>query len=279
MRVHQCSRALGVAWVVGAMISASASPPTAAAPADVLADGGKAYRHWAAATPLDNNDWTGSTFMIGLMEYYKATVAAGATDASALAHAKAWAEHYDYKLKGPDHPHSNSPLEPERAQSSLPPGKHIADHQLCGATYIELYKIDRNEAHLADVKAVLGQEIAQSAATSNYWVRMIDKLREFACVRHLSPLLSARVELGRRTVHGYVYVLSIGQRDDGQQISIFGNREAVDELQRVSTRTSRRKEPRRCRGQRSNLRFLECLRSPLLSRRQLHFLACLLGSW
>lgn len=166
--------ALGIVWIVGLVASsASASPsPTAAA---VLADGEKAYRHWAAATPLDNNDWTGSTFMIGLMEYYKATVVAGATDASALAHAKIWAEHYEYRLKGPEHPHSSA------AQSSLPPGKHIADHQLCGATYIELYKIDGDEAHIADVKAVLGQEIAQSAATSNYWVCAIICVNMLAC--------------------------------------------------------------------------------------------------
>ena len=123
----------------------------------VLELGGKAFRRWAATTPLDNNDWTGSTFMIGLMEYYKATVKAGVPDASALAHAKNWATAYGFQLKGPDrHP-------------SHPPAKHIADHQLCGATYIELYKLDGNETHLADVRAVLGEEIAHSANTSNYW--------------------------------------------------------------------------------------------------------------
>lgn len=144
------------------MPSGSASrayPPTAA-----LAAGGKAFRHWAAATPMDNNDWTGSTFMIGLMEYYKSTLVAGSADTSALAHAKAWAEHYDYKLKGSDHPHSP-------ALSSLPPGKHIADHQLCGATYIELYKLDANETYLDDVRVVLQEEIEHAVATSNYWVR------------------------------------------------------------------------------------------------------------
>lgn len=161
---------LVVLAAVGTGVSHAADPSTPASTHlanEVLAAGGKAYRHWAASTPLDNNDWTGSTFMIGLMEYYKATMAAGAADASALAHARDWAEHYNFKLLGP-----HSPL--STALSRLPPGKHIADHQLCGATYIELYKVDRNESYLADVRAVLGQEIADSAGTSNYWVRMFE---------------------------------------------------------------------------------------------------------
>ena len=61
MMVAPCATAaLGWLLTVGA---ATASVPT---PTAVLADGGKAYKNHAAATPLDNNDWTGSTFMIGV---------------------------------------------------------------------------------------------------------------------------------------------------------------------------------------------------------------------
>ena len=143
------------------------APQPALAPlpsqAAVLADGQRAFAHWAALTPLDNCDWTGSTFTIGLMEYYKATVSAGAADAAALGYARNWAAHYDYQL-----------CEPKAglglgAGAGVPPGKHDADHQLCGATYVELFKLDRNASHLADIVAVLGEEMEQAEATSNYW--------------------------------------------------------------------------------------------------------------
>ena len=138
-------------------------------PAAVLAAGAKAAAHWMKQTPIDNNDWTGSTFLIGLMEYYKATAAAGAADASALGYATRWAEHYDYKLCTESAAPAASSVGTIVRRGRLPPGKHVADHQLCAATYIELYKLDHNASHLADVKAVLGEEIAHSAATSNYW--------------------------------------------------------------------------------------------------------------
>ena len=125
----------------------------------VLADGKAAFDMWARTTPMDNNDWTGSTFAIGLMEYYKATKAVGAADESALAYATRWAKHYDYQLYSSE----------GAAQIGLPPGKHIADHQLCAATYIELFKLDGNASHLDDVKAVLNAEVAAAEATSNYW--------------------------------------------------------------------------------------------------------------
>ena len=72
--------------------------PPGQTPAAVLAAGAKAAAHWMKKTPIENNDWTGATFLIGLMEYYKATVAAGAPDASALSYARRWAEHYDFQL-------------------------------------------------------------------------------------------------------------------------------------------------------------------------------------
>ena len=133
------------------------SPPLGATA--VLADGKAAFDRWARTTPMDNNDWTGSTFAIGLMEYYKATKAVGASDESALAYATRWAKHYDYQLYNSE----------GAAQIGLPPGKHIADHQLCAATYIELFKLDGNASHLDDVKTVLNAEVAAAEATSNYW--------------------------------------------------------------------------------------------------------------
>ena len=77
------SRLLLVALAAAAATSAAPAPPAAVESAAVLAAGAKAARYWTAKTPMDNNEWTGSTFAIGLMEYYKASKAAGAEDAGA----------------------------------------------------------------------------------------------------------------------------------------------------------------------------------------------------
>ena len=56
-------------------------------PAAVLADGKRAFDKWAAKTPVDNCGWTGGTFLLGAIEYYKATVDAGAGDGAVLQYA------------------------------------------------------------------------------------------------------------------------------------------------------------------------------------------------
>ena len=93
---------LGVVATVAA--TAAPLPPVAA----VLADGRKASAHWQAETPLDNCGWTGGTFLIGLIEYYKATKSAGAADADALAYATRWGEAYDYQICGGPKPTQRS---------------------------------------------------------------------------------------------------------------------------------------------------------------------------
>ena len=83
-----------------AALSSPAADAALPSPSSVVADGKSAFDSWAAATPVDNCGWTGATFLIGVMEYYKSSAAAGAADAAALAYAKNWAGHYDYQICG-----------------------------------------------------------------------------------------------------------------------------------------------------------------------------------
>jgi rhamnogalacturonyl hydrolase YesR len=231
-------------------------------PAAILADGKRAFSHWAQVDPLANCGWTGSTFLVGVMEYYKASATAGAADPAALAYAKNWSEAYDYQICGgaaaaaaaveeppsQQQPTSAAPtttcataegisfdrganlnssrvssvgdccalcqknpkckafnmigstcyLHPEIGKivaeagdiSGVPHGKlpplpppappkphhneqHVADNQLCGATYVELYKLDgkQNKTMLASTAAILGAEIADPSTDSLWsWV-------------------------------------------------------------------------------------------------------------
>eukprot|EP01052_Picozoa_sp_SAG31_P024500 SAG31_NODE_2089_length_6472_cov_4.907893_4_plen_590_part_00 len=77
------------------------SSPGKVSAAAVLADGKRAARHWASLVPIENCAWTGGTFLIGLIEYYKATLALQAVcavDEEALAYTKRWAEHWGWKI-------------------------------------------------------------------------------------------------------------------------------------------------------------------------------------
>eukprot|EP01043_Picozoa_sp_COSAG02_P006568 COSAG02_NODE_188_length_30307_cov_341.858746_7_plen_331_part_00 len=64
----------------------------------VLADGRKAAEYWRSKIPVENCAWTGATFVIGLMEYYKATVSGGVPDAAALAYTRRWADQWRYQI-------------------------------------------------------------------------------------------------------------------------------------------------------------------------------------
>jgi hypothetical protein len=75
--------------------AASAGLPSAQA---VLADARKAAEHWASTIPVENCAWTGATFVIGLMEYYKSTVSSGTPDAVALNYARRWADEWQYQI-------------------------------------------------------------------------------------------------------------------------------------------------------------------------------------
>ena len=96
--------------------------------------------------------WTGSTFLLGVLEYHAATA-----DPAPLAYARRWADHYDYRICG-----------------SNPAGHHNINHQLSGAVYVELFSLDGNQTHLQDTAKVLGEEIADPS-TTNYW-RWVDLL-------------------------------------------------------------------------------------------------------
>jgi hypothetical protein len=132
--------------------------------------------------------------MIGLWNYY-----AVSQDPGAKAYLQGWAQHFEYKLcaenstKKPHH-HPGCPSPPP-VQPPLPnmlnndmPGRrrlqgacehdslpcineHNANNQLCGATYIEMYKAGlapHTDATLADTKRVFAAEMAVASST-NFW--------------------------------------------------------------------------------------------------------------
>jgi hypothetical protein len=72
------------------LLRGAASSDSLPSPAAILADGKRAFGHWAQEDPLANCGWTGGTFLIGVTEYYKASVAAGVADSAALAYARNW---------------------------------------------------------------------------------------------------------------------------------------------------------------------------------------------
>ena len=91
---------VAITLLVASTAAASTTPaqplPDAAA---ILADGKRAAESWAATIPLENCAWTGGTYVLGLLEYHKATVdLSPAPDAAALAYVRRWAEEWQYKI-------------------------------------------------------------------------------------------------------------------------------------------------------------------------------------
>jgi rhamnogalacturonyl hydrolase YesR len=154
--------------------------PTAGSPvlphrAAVLAAGQRAFQAWALERPQYNvgpdfncsegmecNDchWTGSTFLLGVMEWHRATA-----DPHALAYAQRWAEYYDYTVCGEKSADSQGPDGLAERQPRL---RHNINHQLSGAIYAELSALDNNETHLHSVAELLGAEMADPS-TDNFW--------------------------------------------------------------------------------------------------------------
>eukprot|EP01051_Picozoa_sp_SAG22_P019262 SAG22_NODE_3501_length_1678_cov_5.132996_1_plen_344_part_00 len=195
-----------LAMVLG--LAAAAPPDTAPLPDadpghhDVLADAKAAFTYALAQITTEYScNWQRGTYMIGLWSYYAAS-----RDPAAKAYLQAWGQSYQYKLCGNttrkhhhhacpappppsphqlrgaaeaaelhEHAHSRRRLQGACEQDSLPcVGVHNANNQLCGATYIELYKagldgpVPRSEATLADVKAKFAAEMA-APGSSNFW--------------------------------------------------------------------------------------------------------------
>jgi|EP01046_Picozoa_sp_COSAG06_P055690 hypothetical protein len=122
--------------------------------------------------------------MIGLWNYF-----AVSQDSEAKSYLQGWAQNFDYKLCGENstkkpHHHPGCPPPPPQLlggrrrlqgaceHDSLPcVDEHNANNQLCGATYIEMYKAGlapRTDATLADTKRVFAAEMAATSST-NFW--------------------------------------------------------------------------------------------------------------
>eukprot|EP01047_Picozoa_sp_COSAG01_P001363 COSAG01_NODE_30_length_36127_cov_41.433234_37_plen_1982_part_00 len=152
--------------VILAETQSSRSSMTLALPtrADVQAAGNLAFKAWAMERPTYNVGakfnctegmechWTGSTFLLGVMAWHRAT-----GEPSALRYAQRWAEFYNYQMCG------------ERAgETTSRTLHHNINHQLSGAIYVELFMLDGNRTHLQSTAKVLGEEIADPA-TVNFW--------------------------------------------------------------------------------------------------------------
>lgn len=108
-------------------------------------------------------DWERATYQLGLIEFYHASA-----DPDALAQAYAWAESIDYKLCRYN---VTAGMNPQQIQDA---GPHNADHQLAGATFAELYNIDRNQSHIADMVEIFNAEITTPIVAKNWsWIDAI----------------------------------------------------------------------------------------------------------
>eukprot|EP01047_Picozoa_sp_COSAG01_P056545 COSAG01_NODE_6425_length_3674_cov_4.169790_5_plen_360_part_00 len=183
-------------------VVAALSSPAAAAPADpghILAGAKSAfgYAHSQITTDFQCG-WTRGTYMLGLWNYY-----AISHDAAAREYLQAWGKNYNFSLCNETHHHHHKPPPPppplaageegegqqlllrhrgpRRLQGACRQdvglgcqGVHNANNQLCGATYIELYKagLDSPAPHsastLASTEAVFAAEMA-SPSSSNFW--------------------------------------------------------------------------------------------------------------
>jgi rhamnogalacturonyl hydrolase YesR len=117
--------------------------------------------------------WTRSTYMVGLAEYYAATASARSPDLRARAFLSDWGEEFSYQLCRAAAAPWTGPCAPTNA--SLGPALGCGDNQLCGAVYIELYKqgLDRPAPRSAStLQATVAQfdaEIALGKQTDGSW--------------------------------------------------------------------------------------------------------------
>eukprot|EP00041_Stephanoeca_diplocostata_P023075 m.561056 g.561056 ORF g.561056 m.561056 type:complete len:184 (+) comp22212_c2_seq44:75-626(+) len=97
-----------------------------------LDDGIKAIDFYLKGNTDLKCGWERGTFMLGLIELYKASKSQHLLD-----YAMNWAESYKWLLC--DSPDANA--RSVTIGRDVPPGTHDADNQLCAATYIELYRL------------------------------------------------------------------------------------------------------------------------------------------
>eukprot|EP00041_Stephanoeca_diplocostata_P023076 m.560675 g.560675 ORF g.560675 m.560675 type:complete len:269 (+) comp22212_c2_seq5:75-881(+) len=124
-----------------------------------LDDGIKAIDFYLKGNTDLKCGWERGTFMLGLIELYKASKSQHLLD-----YAMNWGNHYEWKL-------CNFDTRVGGALSAMdPPGIENANNQLCGATYIELYKLDgaSNKTMIAATMAEFDSEISDPKTTS-YW--------------------------------------------------------------------------------------------------------------
>jgi hypothetical protein len=120
------------------------------------------------AQEANNCGWGRSTYMVGLWEYYAATVAANAPDLAAKGDLADWGRRMDYELCKGDGTAWTGPC----ATGNL---SGCANNQQAAAVYIELYKagldlpVPHAEATLRPIIAEFNAEIALGSVTEGSW--------------------------------------------------------------------------------------------------------------
>lgn len=180
----RCPRVSDVSVLVLLVVSLSTSsiattPDTAK---DILA-AAKAVNDYAlnqiVSTPYNparggGCQWTRSTFMMGLVEYYAASESMQAPDPRARDFLMNWGEAFQYQLcrAGPCTSWCG-PCAP--TNSSLGPALGCGDNQLCGAVYMELYKqgldrpVPRSSSTLYASATEFDAEIALGKKADGTW--------------------------------------------------------------------------------------------------------------
>ena len=152
--------------VSGGLAAAAAQPPNRT---EVLtaAKYAFAFGREHAARKTGGCGWTRSTYMMGVWEYYAATVEAQISDSYAKDDLQEWGKYLNYALcKG--EAKWTGPCATANSTS-------CADNQLPGATYIELYKagLDLPKPHsqstLQATIAEFDAEIALGSTTEGSW--------------------------------------------------------------------------------------------------------------
>jgi hypothetical protein len=140
---------------------------------DALISAKSAFRY-ARGHVVEHNPmacgWTRATYMIGLWDYYAATVAANAPDLDARDDLAGWGARLDYELCK-----ENGVWTRPCATEST---SGCASNQLAAATYIELYKagldlpVPHAEVTLRPIIAEFDAEIALGSATEGSWQKV-----------------------------------------------------------------------------------------------------------
>ena len=129
------AKLVAAAFLVGLGTTAGGAVPGAPLADDALTKAKYAFAYWRRVPPPRKVcDWPRATYILGVQQYYAATVDAQAPDGYARADLAGWGRDLGYQLCETN---STAWTGPCAVPSSF---RSCADNQLAGATFIELYR-------------------------------------------------------------------------------------------------------------------------------------------